>query len=252
MSGVETTLTVSTFIFAILAGFYLSRSNSRYDSMREVTATEDALWLAFYNSSRIYGKRFQNRVRDLIDEYYVTSVELALGHSYLPTTAIFEKIFDLVSDVKYKQDGKKENVIDDMVVMLLEIEKNRNTASVIAKERMGIGQWSIMIVLTLVIFVTLFYFKEPEVFSIITTILFACSLVLVLLVARDLQNFRLGGKLILYESAQEVFEGMGKLRYYHMDELPGLERRLPKHVKEYRVGETLKSGKRKITIKKAG
>lgn len=232
VSGVETTLTVSTFIFAILAGFYLSRSNNRYDNMREVTAAEDALWLSFYHTSIIYGKSFQSKIREILDQYYIISVEVELGKNYLLTEKYFEEIFSLVTSIKYKQDGKKENIIDDMVVMLLEIEKNRNAASVISKEKMGVGQWMIMIVLSLVIFGTLFFFKVSEPFSMITTILFACSLVLVLLVTRDLQSFRLGGKLTLFESAQEVLESLGKMRYYSDNNIPELHT-IPDYVREY-------------------
>ena len=39
---VELILTISTFLFAILVGFYLSRLNNRYDKMRELIAAEDA------------------------------------------------------------------------------------------------------------------------------------------------------------------------------------------------------------------
>ncbi|NQV12010.1 hypothetical protein HQ524_01475 [Candidatus Uhrbacteria bacterium] len=248
ISGVETTLTVSTFIFAILAGFYLSRSNNRYDAMRGVTVTEDAIWLSFYHSSKFYGKAFTNKMRKIIDKYYMVSVELELGQNYMATAPFLTEAFDALVALKFKNDGKKENVIDDMVIMLLEIEKNRNSASIMSKEKMGTGQWAIMVIITMVIFVALFYFKSAEIFSLVTTTLFAGSLILVLLVMRDLQNFRLGGRRVLYESAQEIFETMGLPRYYTQEMLKFDS--IPEHVEQYRFGTVDKKGERKLTLVK--
>ena len=53
---------------------------------------------------------------------------------------------------------------------------------------------------------------------------------------RDLQNFMLGGKRLLEESGQEVFEYMGKPRYYHQMHLENGINKVPANVKMYRLG----------------
>src|SRR3989344_3164975 len=71
-SEVELILTISTFLFAIILGFYLSRLNTRYDKIRELIASEDSRWLTIYEQSAFMGHGFQDRVRDIIDKYYIS------------------------------------------------------------------------------------------------------------------------------------------------------------------------------------
>lgn len=61
----ELIITVSTFLFAILAGFFISRLNNRYDKIRELTSSEDASLLSLYYSSKIYGDKFAGEMREL-------------------------------------------------------------------------------------------------------------------------------------------------------------------------------------------
>ena len=55
----------------------------------------------------------------------------------------------------------------------------------------------------------------PALYSRVVTVLLSTVLVLVLLMLRDLQNLMHGGQNLLEESGQEVFEIIGKPRYYN-------------------------------------
>jgi hypothetical protein len=70
----------------------------------------------------------------------------------------------------------------------------------------------------------------------VIVVLFSTALVLVLLLIRDLQNLMLGGNSLLEESGQEVFEMIGKTRYYNKYFVNKGISRLPASVKEYRLG----------------
>jgi len=79
---IETILTISTFLFAILAGFYISRLNSRYSDIRELISNEDAYFYSLFNTSKIYGKIFTGKIADIIDKYYIVSFENELDNYY--------------------------------------------------------------------------------------------------------------------------------------------------------------------------
>jgi len=55
-SGAEIILTISSFLFAILAGFFIARLNDRYNKIQQTISSEDATWLTMYKASAIYGK----------------------------------------------------------------------------------------------------------------------------------------------------------------------------------------------------
>lgn len=229
---VKLILTVSTFLFAILAGFFIARASSRFNEIRRTVGTEDALFLSLYKTSQIYGKKFTDKIRDLMDKYYIISYDVELGtqSAYKENRSYFMKMWDLVTKFKTKASI-------ELLEILRDLEINRNLASTTSKEKISKGQWAILIILSLIILFSLFYLKTNETYSIIITILLSTVLAIVLLILRDLQNLKFGGeKTLLGESGQEVFESIGKLRYYPQRHLKKGWYDIPKDVKKYRVG----------------
>ena len=155
-SEVELILMVSTFLFAILAGFFISRFNSRYDKIREYVACEDASFLAFYRTALIYGKKFSNKIKEIIDKYYITSYDFDLIFNYQNNEKYLNKIYDeLVKNKKYRGEGAYQSMLDQLAT----IEESRNKSSSIGEEKISVGQWLILIALSGIIIFSLFYIK---------------------------------------------------------------------------------------------
>ncbi len=233
--GVEITLTVSTFLLAILAGFFMSRLNARYDEMRNLISDQDAMWLSMYETSELFGKRFANKMRALIDQYYIVDYDFFLGGyhiGYKESAPVLEEIWHLVDSVKSKEP---QIAVDAMITDLTTIEGLRNALSALSTEKMNLGQWLIMILLSFVILLSLYFFGLAGLFFQITSIMLATVLVLILLIMRDLQNFMLGGHPLMVESGQEVLEAIGLPRYYHQRFLDAGMVQVPKNI-EYRIG----------------
>jgi hypothetical protein len=128
--GAETLLTVSTFLFAILVGFFFARLSSRYDKIRELVAAEDAQILSLYKTSQIFGKDFSQRIADLIDDYYTRAYDLTLNqNTYKPTMPIFFALWDEVINLPNKQP---EAAYQALIDRLSEIEQSRNLTASIA------------------------------------------------------------------------------------------------------------------------
>jgi len=242
-----TILTISTFLFAIIAGFFIARLNSRYDKMREFVADEDSYFLSLYKTSKFFGKKIEKKVTDHIDDYYVTVFDYDLG-TYKVSSKHFHAIYDELNKIELSKKGQKaQQSFDDMVGYLSKIEVSRNKASVIFSEKLSSGQWIILLTLVGIIIFSQFVLRVPELYSHIVTVLLTTVLILVLLMMRDLQKFRLGGELLLTESGQEIFDFMEKPRYYNQKYLKERTIKIPNYVKEYRLG-THKPGE-KIKIK---
>lgn len=243
-SEVEIILTISTFLFAILAGFFITRSNSRYNGIVELVAEEDATMLSIYKTAQQIGKKFSDSIREIIDKYYIIAYDFELyNYPYKLTEKYFLKIWDELKKIK-----KKGIAYEKMIEELSELEKNRNKAEALSSEKLGRGQWLILIFLAGIILFSIFYLKVPQLYSQIITVLLSTVLILVLLIIRDLQNIMLGGTCLLGESGQETLEFIGKPRYYHKSFLDRGVNRVPKFVKEYRLG-THKPGSEKFEIK---
>ena len=210
---IETILTVSSFLFAILAGFYISRLNSRYSDIRELISNEDAYFYSLFKMAKILGEPFADKIANAIDTYYVVSFENDLENYYKSTAPSLESIHNVFCEQREKSDN---STYAGMLSVLSSIEAARNKNSVIAKEKISKNQWMVLISLTIIILFCLFYINTNEYFFQFLIVIMSAMLILILLTIRDLQNLRLGGKIMpVLESGQEVLESMGKLRYYN-------------------------------------
>lgn len=238
---IELILTISSFVFAILVGFFIARASSRFSEMRDAVAKEDALFLSFYKTAQAQGATFSAKIRDLIDRYYRISYDHELTHyTYKETTPMFIQMWDETVRLR----PKKPEAYDRLYDTLTDLESCRNSAASISKEKINRGQWMILLILSAIILSSLFYLKTDEVYSVVVTILLSSSLVVVVLLLRDLQNFKFGVEGgLLEESGEEVFDAIGVLRYYNKHFLDKKHHVIPSHVKQYRLG-LHKSGER--------
>lgn len=243
---VEVFLTVSTFLFAILVGFFISRLNKRFDQIREYVSDEDALWLSFYKTSEFFGKRFSDEIREHIDKYTMLQIDNEGLYHYKTSARRFFSVYESLKLIKNKQ---KSPVFKSLLDYLKSIEEARNRISILLLERLSYGQWAVLYGLAVIIIFSLFQLRTDALYSQGLTITLCTVLVLILLLMRDLQNFRLGGKMLGIESSQEVFDFIGKKRYYSRKMINRGMVRIPKHIKTYRVGSYHK-GKRKIVFVK--
>jgi len=235
-------LTVSTFLFAILAGFFISRLNNRYNKIIESTSIEDSYFLSLYEVSTLISKSFSKRIGKLIDNYYILAYDFDAGKYYKSSSKYFLAIYDEMRLIFKKiYSGKKSRPSDSpfgrILIYMGKIEEARNKSAVLVLEKLRKGQWAILFFLGAIIIFSIFYLKVPQLYSQVITVLLSTSIVLVLLILRDLQNLRIGtGESLLAESGQEVFEFIGELRYYNQESIESGLTKVPSNIKKYRLG----------------
>ncbi|GEM_PF-1049473 len=234
-SSVELLLTVSTFLFAVLAGFYLTRLNNRYDRVRELIAEEDAHWITVYELSAVLGRKYREAVTNIIDKYYQAAFDYYIGDAHRPTQKYMDMLYRLLRAHEPVKEREKD-AYDQTTDLLADIEVERNAIAVVSLEKLTPGQWATMLSLAAIVLFSIFYLKGNMFFSDAMVVLLATVLSLILLVMRDLQNFFLGGTSMVDESSQEVFEVIGRPRYFPLSYLEQHPVEFPRDVQTFRVG----------------
>src|SRR3989338_7338811 len=72
-------LTISTFLFSIFSGFFISRQAARYSDIRKSLAAIDGNMSAMYRASGHLGADFQSKVGGVIKEYYELILKTSPG-----------------------------------------------------------------------------------------------------------------------------------------------------------------------------
>ncbi len=233
-------ITISTFIFAILSGFFISRLNERHNNIRTLMTQEDALLLSFYKTASLYEKKFSNHIRDLIEKYYITVSNHSISETHYKQTRIyFLKMYDAL---KTRMTHKNSSPMSWMLEILTTLEQARNALSVRLKSKLRLSSWLILVALTIVIIFSLFYSQGNTITYKILNTLLSSALVVVLLIIRDYGNMESLDKFALNESEQEVLEDIGKERYYNIKFYNTYMHLIPNNIKSFRVGFQKKDG----------
>lgn len=225
-------LTASTFLFAILSGFLIARMNSRYDKIKENVSNEDSGYIQLYKLVEINNKNLLKKLIELIDRSYIMFYDFWItSEAYIKERDTTYKIYDLFR----KSMGRSEEIYSEILVQLDEIEASSKMNQNLLEENVSKGQWVVLLSLVFVIIFCLFYMNTAIVYH-VTTVILSTTLVMILLLVRDLSNLMLGGQLLLIESGQEIFEHLGKPRYYNHVHIKSGMIKVPDYVKEYRLG----------------
>ncbi len=247
IDGIDIILTISTFLFAIYSGFFMSRLNQRYEDIESYYTSEDAGLISFYEYSQSFGSKFTDKVRKILDEYYITVCDFYDTDNYYKKTATaFFRLYDVLNSIKNSKIAEKP--YDDMYSLLGDIESNRNKSSEELSEHTSLGQRSSIVLLGTTIIVSIFLLRTDSVFFLVLSALFSSVVVIIILTLRDLEHLKLGGDPIAQESGQENLEFMGLKRYYNKEQIDNGNVHIPDYVKEYRLG-LHKPGAKKFNIK---
>ena len=120
---VDTILTISTFLYAIFLGFFLDRSKSRFNRVRELVSSEDATWLSLSEIAGFFGPTFQKKVDQLIDKYYIVAYDYYLEGYYRPSAPVLSKVYDAFDSLDLTaHDSGAVDVFDDAIGLLNNIE----------------------------------------------------------------------------------------------------------------------------------
>ena len=245
---VATIMTIGTFLFAILAGFFISRLSQRYDNIRNEMAVEDAYWVAMYRTSTLLGKKFSDQVADIIDRYYVILYDHDIGVTYQASEQEVNNMYLALNKLEEKNNTVAQTATTEIIDMLEAVEIGRNKVAALVEERLSKGHWLVLVILMIIILASMLNMDRSSFFMQASAVLLSTSLAIVLLIIRDLQNLRFGGKILMEESGEQVFESVGRLRYYNRAFLEEGTVSVPKHIKKYRVGHFDKRGKKVVEI----
>lgn len=231
----NTILTISTFLFGIIAGFYIVVTTTDYNSVKSILATETAGWISLYQNIFIYDKQSADTLVPLIDKYILRAFDFEIIHYAKSTEQEFGVIKSAVLELPYKESyatlhGNIRNNIDSIVT-------TRQQLTVLGARTLSTFQWVVLFSLALLVILSLYGLRTGAPFFDIVTVLISSSIVLVLLLIRDLDLYIWNEKTFGFDIFENVLRAIGKLPYYPEESIK--KGRIQVTEKEYRVGVCL-------------
>lgn len=243
----NTILTVVAFLFGIISGFYIVVTTTDYNSVKNILATETAGWISLHQSILIYDKQVADKLSSLIDVYIIRAFDFEIIDYAKSTYNEFESIKKLTIELPFKEAlspiyEKIQNVMDGIII-------SRQQLTVLGTRSLSVFQWTILFSLALMFIFSLYGLRTGEVFFDIVTVIISSSIILVLLLIRELDLYIWNEKTFGYDIFENVLKSIGQLPYYPSESIR--QKRVQPHDKEYRIGTYInfpKSLDRKIEV----
>lgn len=146
-------LTLSTFLFALLSGFFIARQSARYNELRKLSADFDGDMSSMYRVFGHFGEDAQREGGEIIKKHY----EKVLQHGWdyplnNKTTTITDlnKLTHKASE-QYGTDGIKGAAVSRILFVLSGTQRVRKGMAALYKERIPRFQWTLVYLLAAIL-----------------------------------------------------------------------------------------------------
>lgn len=186
-SVMETVLSVSSYLFAILLGFSIINRKERINSIRSLLRSNDATLLSIYETSKLYGDEVTKKIQKLIDDILIKQIDYRLvdiDKSTQELLLLLRFCYSLKTDNSNKDE--KLTMMDNCKDLL----SNQKEVIYWIKDGMMFFEWISTLVLCSIIIFCIYLLNDGSLVMFITVPFLATTLVLLLFILRDLNNLR--------------------------------------------------------------
>lgn len=208
-AALDTVLSVTTFLLAILTGFFISRQATRYSTIREETAIFDACISAIYRNLAHTDKSAAKEMKKIIIKHYHPIIEYKwdyyINHKSTTLTDIHKLIDKLVTKKSLK--GVQYLGVEYSLLALNDAQKSRKKMIALHKESVPAFQWVVIYILVAILLLVLSGIQSQGMwFESVFKAAFASAVSAVLILLSRFNKLQFYDNNIGAKSAQDVLD----------------------------------------------
>ena len=238
-------LSATSFISTIILVFFLTGRRERVIEIRDAIFQENASYINAHILSKEFTDKKFNSAK-LIDDYLVKNMTLEL-EEYKKSNKEFYKFYDSFRKVEVKTP-KQRILYEKVIEELKAAEHSRDRIINLLQEYMSPWQWTISLTLVILMIISLFILRGETLISKVSVGLLSSAVVLLVFMIKNLDDLHWAGEIYTIEPYAEVFDIIGKKRYYVDYEIN--LRKIKPPTGEYRLGITERDKYNRPILKK--
>ncbi|MDO8463463.1 MAG: hypothetical protein Q7S96_04315 [bacterium] len=228
----STILTITTFLFGIIAGFYIYITSTDYIHVKNLIATETSGWASLFRSVTLYHPSAAAALAEVIDTYVRRTFDYEIIDYPKHTIAEYDAASAVIQALPFK---KEVSSIHQVIMGELDgIALARQQLLVLGAKSLSVFSWAVLFALAGLVVASLYGLRTGALFFDIVTVLIASAVILIFLLIRDLDLYIWNERSFGFEAEASLFCAIGKLPYYPEESIA--RRRVHPKDPEYRVG----------------
>jgi len=216
--GVNAILGMVGLLFAILVGFFITDLWSRFQKIRESVAVEVSGLQTYYLFVQILGKfpvhkKWAEKQQELIDRY-VREFFYVEWNDYEKIDPYFNAIIQSLEEIGELKSNKEVETYTNFLPLLNEITTARERLFMYGKDRLNKLEWLVLLFLSGILIFSLFIVRTPELASLFLSGTLISTVIILLLIMRDLDDLSFGEDMVSFEPYETIFDVIEKPRFY--------------------------------------
>lgn len=200
--------------------------------MKNFLGSETAGWISLHQNVPICDKQVADKLSLLIDEYIRHAFNFEIIDYTKSTGAEFEAIKKFIRELPMKENSS--SVYRRIREIMDEIISTRQQLTILSTKMLSLFSWTILFVLAGLFIFSLYGLRTGELFFEAVTVAISSSIVLILLLIRDLDLHIWNERTFSYDILENVLKSIGQLPYYTAESIE--KGRVRPCDKDYRVG----------------
>ena len=203
-------LTISTFLFTIFTGFFISRQGSRYTKIREIVANFDGEMSALHRYAGYFSKDFSNKIGSIIKRHYQTILDHnAWDYHFINKSETITNIHEVMQSSLKDQNlpSLTNQAVTNIFRSLGNLQMLRKQMIMLHQEHIPKFEMGFIYFLTCILLINVSIIPSSGV--ILDSILkasFIVSLIAVVIILKSLDNLKFFEGTIGSSSANDVIE----------------------------------------------
>ncbi|MBI2044724.1 hypothetical protein HYT23_01565 [Candidatus Pacearchaeota archaeon] len=228
-------LTISSIMFGVLVGFFISQLWTRYTEIREHQGvrSSEGVNMIQYASHFFKNKGFEKEFKKLVEKSCIAdeAIRWDEGHFEISYYRDIEKSFNKAKPKSSKDLEYFDNLLDSYNAFVASMVK----MDTLYKERLFLSQWLMLIGLSVVMFISVLLLNASNFLEQAIVIIFPPIISLALTIIYDLDRLLWGRESVTLEPNQRILEAIGAKRFYLKKNI----KFVGKHIKGYRTEDDL-------------
>jgi len=204
----KTFLSISTFLFSIFTGFFISRQASRYGKIRETVATFDGKLTTVYRLMGHIGKDAQQKTGQIIKSHYEKIFASKQWNYHFnkksnTITSIHQLIEETIGDEKIM--NLKNQSLGGIIKSLAATQDLRKNMVALEQENIPLFQWFLIYFFMAILLFTVATIPSSGLwFASVLKAAFSVSVFSVIIILHKLDHLKMFGTVIGNRSAKDV------------------------------------------------
>jgi len=238
--GITSILEVVGLLFAILLGFYIVDLWSRFEKIRESVAVEVSGLQTYYLFVQILGKfprhkEWAKKQQEFIDRY-VKEFFYVEWSDYGKIDPYFNEIIRSLKGIKELKTNKEVETYTNFLPLLNGVTTAREKLFMYGRDKLSKMEWIVILFLAGILVFSIFSIRTPDLSSLFLSGTLISTVIILLLILRDLNDLSFGEEMVSFEPYETVFDVIGKPRFY-LDRDIKRGRVVPQKGIKYRIGK---------------